>query len=71
LGGSDIDVQPLLDTAIASGVPVALFDETDPETHRLYKCSLTLIRPDQYVAWRGDSLPDDPSALLSLVIGRT
>ena len=71
LGGSDIDVQPLLDAARATGVPVALFDEMDPETHRLYQCALALIRPDQYVAWRGDSLPGDPSALLNLVIGKT
>ena len=36
----------------------------------LYPTRLTLVRPDQHVAWRGDALPDDPVALLRHVTGR-
>jgi len=27
------------------------------------------VRPDQYLAWRGNALPSDPDALLALVVG--
>ena len=35
----------------------------------LYGRNLALIRPDQYIAWRGDCLPDDVDALLARVTG--
>jgi hypothetical protein len=38
-----------------------------PEARALYGCDLALIRPDQYIAWRGDRLPGDPNALLARV----
>jgi hypothetical protein len=70
LGGSEIDCRPLLDTAATRGVPVTLFDEDDPATHDLYDANLALIRPDQYVAWRGNVLPNDPLVLIDRVSGR-
>jgi hypothetical protein len=30
---------------------------------------LVLIRPDQHVAWRGATAPDDPSALVDILRG--
>jgi 2-polyprenyl-6-methoxyphenol hydroxylase-like FAD-dependent oxidoreductase len=36
-----------------------------------YEQRFVLVRPDQFVAWAGDALPDDPNALLAHVAGRT
>ena len=44
-------------------------DEDSPKIYNLYKVNFVLIRPDQYVAWRGDSLPKVSNALIDLVIG--
>jgi hypothetical protein len=30
---------------------------------------MVLVRPDQYVAWAGDTAPGDPGAVLDLVRG--
>ena len=35
----------------------------------LYRHKLALIRPDQHIAWRGDSEPTDPLALIDLLRG--
>jgi hypothetical protein len=37
--------------------------------HELYGAKYALIRPDQHVAWRGNSLPADPAGLLKQVSG--
>jgi 2-polyprenyl-6-methoxyphenol hydroxylase-like FAD-dependent oxidoreductase len=41
----------------------------DAGLRELYGAKYALIRPDQHVAWRGDALPADPSALLRRVSG--
>lgn len=61
---------PLLSAAAERGVPVELVDIDDPALHALYGARYALIRPDQHVAWRGDSLPADIDALLDVVTGR-
>jgi hypothetical protein len=55
--------------AAARGVPLAILDVTLPEARELYGRDLALIRPDLYIAWRGDRLPDDLDALLARVTG--
>ena len=35
----------------------------------LYPARLTLIRPDQHVAWRGDAVPENVEAVLAMVTG--
>jgi hypothetical protein len=42
---------------------------TLPEGRELYGRALALVRPDQYIAWRGDLLPDDLHPLLARVAG--
>lgn len=66
----NMNVTPLLAAAERLSVPLTLIDlpNTD-EVQALYDVALVLSRPDQYVAWRGDNLPDDASALLELVTG--
>ena len=40
-----------------------------PQARELYGRALALVRPDQYIAWRGDRLPDDVDVLLARVTG--
>jgi hypothetical protein len=37
----------------------------------LYGRDLALIRPDQYVAWRGNAPPADPDRLFEHLVGLT
>jgi hypothetical protein len=43
--------------ASAAGVPLTVIQPPAPVVPDLYSRRLTLIRPDQHVAWRGDNLP--------------
>jgi hypothetical protein len=56
--------------AAKRGIPLAIFDVALPEGRELYGFDLALIRPDQYIAWRGDTLPHDLDALLDKVTGQ-
>lgn len=53
------------------GVPLTVLDIDAPEARSLYTKKLTLVRPDQYVAWRGDEQPSLPGELMDLVRGAT
>jgi 2-polyprenyl-6-methoxyphenol hydroxylase-like FAD-dependent oxidoreductase len=55
--------------AATRGIPLAILDVTPSEARTLYGCGLAIIRPDQYIAWRGDQLPNDLDALLAHVTG--
>ncbi len=63
------DTGALERAAAARGIPLALLGVSVPQARELYGCDLALIRPDQYIAWRGDRLPDDVDALLARVSG--
>ena len=54
---------------LARGVPVEVLDVRDEHAARLYERLLVLLRPDQHVAWRGDSEPADPVAVIDRVRG--
>jgi hypothetical protein len=41
----------------------------DPEIAKLYERRLVLVRPDGHVAWRGDTPPVDPLAVVDRVRG--
>ena len=64
-----IDGAPLKRAAAELGIPFAILDVAVREARELYGRDLALIRPDRYIAWRGDSVPDDPHALLARVTG--
>jgi hypothetical protein len=53
--------------AKAAGVPIALLDLRDTGLAQLYEAPLALIRPDQYVAWRGTDA--DAAALVDVIRG--
>lgn len=69
LGGSNADVAALEQAAADRGVPLQTVDVPGDEIRDLYERDLVLVRPDQHVAWRGDSAPADCLALIDLVRG--
>jgi 2-polyprenyl-6-methoxyphenol hydroxylase-like FAD-dependent oxidoreductase len=64
-----VDVAPLLDAATQRGLPLALLDIDSAEAPAVYNTKLVLSRPDQHIAWRGDTPPTDPLALVDRVRG--
>jgi hypothetical protein len=59
----------LLQAARAAGVPIRAVQLDQPEVRAAYQRALVLVRPDGHVAWRGDTLPADPGALVERVRG--
>lgn len=64
-----LDTSGLKHAAEVRGVPFEVLDVAVPEARTLYERQLVLVRPDQYIAWRGDSMPQDCDALWSQVCG--
>lgn len=64
-----LDPAPLLAAALERKVPMTLLDVDSDEAAALYPEKLVLSRPDQHVAWRGNSLPADPLALVDRIRG--
>jgi len=62
-----LDVSELQRAATLRGVPLAVLDVDTDET--IYPEKLVLSRPDQHVGWRGNAMPDDPSALIDRIRG--
>lgn len=50
-------------------LPLDVFEHDDPTISDLYDASLSLVRTDHFVAWRGDEVPDDPGALIDRIRG--
>ncbi|HEY7658399.1 MAG TPA: FAD-dependent monooxygenase [Burkholderiales bacterium] len=62
LAGRDtpaVETSRLERAAGARGVPLQVFQLTDPQFSERYQARLALVRPDQHVAWRGNQLPQD------------
>jgi 2-polyprenyl-6-methoxyphenol hydroxylase-like FAD-dependent oxidoreductase len=64
-----VQISGLVDAAMQRGVPLAILDIDLPDAAKLYPRKLTLVRPDQHVAWRGDQEPAAPLDLIDLVRG--
>jgi hypothetical protein len=69
LGGAATDTTALQRAAAARGVPLAVLDVPGEAVREYYARDLALIRPDHYVAWRGNALPDDCLALVDRARG--
>jgi 2-polyprenyl-6-methoxyphenol hydroxylase-like FAD-dependent oxidoreductase len=55
--------------AEAAGLPLTVLDLYSEKLEQLYEAPLALVRPDQYVAWRGSD--GDAAALIDIVRGRS
>jgi hypothetical protein len=64
-----IDVDALLSAGEAAGVPLSLLDVPAASVEPAYTHQLILSRPDQHIAWRGNTTPDDPAALINCIRG--
>jgi len=69
LDAAATDTAALQHAAAARSIPLGVLDLVLPQGRELYGRGLALIRPDQYICWRGDRLPDDVDALLARVTG--
>jgi hypothetical protein len=68
LGGST-DGGAIVEAAGRRNVPLTVLDVPPSGARELYGCDLALIRPDQYVAWRGNAAPADADKLIARVVG--
>lgn len=68
-GESQANIERARAEAAAMTTPLEIVVLADPELRELYGASLALIRPDQHVAWRGDTWPT-ADTLLKSVTGR-
>jgi hypothetical protein len=66
---SAVNVAPLEHAARKRGVPLRVLDIERPSSAIFYGGGLVLSRPDQHVAWRGDTLPADPLGLIDRIRG--
>lgn len=64
-----LDVTPLVAASRHRSLPLTVLDVEADDAAALYPRKLVLARPDQHVAWRGDTLPADPLALIDRLRG--
>lgn len=69
LAFADAPTGPLTEAARAAGLPLTVTAVESSEAAALYGRALVLVRPDGHVAWRGDVLPADCTALIDTVRG--
>ncbi|MCV7287733.1 FAD-dependent monooxygenase [Mycolicibacterium wolinskyi] len=68
-GDQPIDTSSFETAAKEREMPLDILALSAPSIRELYGKALVLIRPDQHIAWRGDSLPADVGAVLDAVRG--
>jgi 2-polyprenyl-6-methoxyphenol hydroxylase-like FAD-dependent oxidoreductase len=71
LGGKAGDGGEILAAARARNVPLEVLDVRSHDVRDLYGRDFALIRPDQYLAWRGNTSPADPDRLMAHVTSAT
>jgi hypothetical protein len=52
-----------------ANVPLDVVSIDDDEAHKLYERDLVLVRPDQHVCWRGDTLTEPAERIIATVTG--
>jgi 2-polyprenyl-6-methoxyphenol hydroxylase-like FAD-dependent oxidoreductase len=69
---TDGDAAAVIDLVEAAGkrqLPIKVLTLADRRLRQRYEARFALIRPDQHVGWRGDSMPVDCNELLAHVTG--
>ncbi len=64
-----VSVSGIVEAAARRGLPLAVLDVSPAEAAGFYRHKLVLVRPDQHVAWRGDSEPSAPLDLVDMMRG--
>jgi 4-hydroxyisophthalate hydroxylase len=70
VGAEDRAVAMFEQASRSLGVPLMVIRDSDAGEREAYKARLILVRPDHYVAWIGDSAPDDAVAIIGRAVGR-
>jgi 4-hydroxyisophthalate hydroxylase len=55
--------------AKAMNIPLKVISDRSAAGREFYRAAMVLVRPDQFVAWASDELPDDATAILKRVVG--
>jgi 2-polyprenyl-6-methoxyphenol hydroxylase-like FAD-dependent oxidoreductase len=63
------DTSGFVSSAADRHVPLAVIDPDDKGLREAFEAGLVLVRPDHYVAWRGQAAPADPGAVIDVVRG--
>jgi hypothetical protein len=63
------DVARIEAAARERGVPLTFTAVDNADAASIYARRLVLVRPDGHVAWRGDTAPDDPLAVIDRIRG--
>jgi len=63
-------VQAIRQAAQSLAIPLKVIEDGFRDGREAYGARLTLVRPDQFIAWTGDAAPDDAVALLRKASGR-
>jgi hypothetical protein len=69
LGSTTADTGGIEAAARRRALPLTVIELADTDARDLYGRDLVLIRPDQYVAWRGNAPPADCDGLLERLTG--
>jgi 2-polyprenyl-6-methoxyphenol hydroxylase-like FAD-dependent oxidoreductase len=69
LGPKPPESASLTEAARRARIPLRVVDIAVDEVRDLYGADLVLLRPDQIVAWRANTSPADPAALLARLTG--
>jgi 2-polyprenyl-6-methoxyphenol hydroxylase-like FAD-dependent oxidoreductase len=71
LGSRAPEAHAVAEAAAKLKIPLQVLAIDDADARELYDRDLVLVRPDQYVAWRGNAVPTDAEALLRKVTGQS
>ncbi|HSP49627.1 MAG TPA: FAD-dependent monooxygenase [Pseudolabrys sp.] len=69
LGPRAPDASAMIAAAARRNIPLKLLDIPDADARDLYACDLALVRPDQYVAWRGNKVAANSDRLFARLTG--
>lgn len=70
VSADDVDVSGFEEAAGACGMPLQVIDIAhEPKAKRHYDHMLVLVRPDDRIAWRSQTVPTEPAAILAIVRG--
>lgn len=71
LGADDDAVAALVDSAAEFGVPLTVVRDDRDGDRAAYGAGLILVRPDQFVAWAGDTAPESCDEMWRRLLGRS